>query len=72
MNRAAPSQETYQQGDSVSHRVFGNGMVLSVTPMGNDSLLEIAFEKVGTKKLMANFARLKRGAPAGKPRENGI
>lgn len=72
VNRAAPSHETYQPGDSVSHRVFGNGMVLSVTPMGNDSLLEIAFEKVGTKKLMANFARLKRGAPAGKPRENGI
>ena len=35
-------------------------MILSVTPMGNDSLLEIAFEKVGTKKLMANFARLKK------------
>ena len=35
-------------------------MVVGVTPMGNDTLLEIAFDKVGTKKLMANFARLKK------------
>jgi DNA helicase-2/ATP-dependent DNA helicase PcrA len=33
-------------------------MVLSVSPMGNDMLLEIAFDSIGTKKLMANFARL--------------
>jgi DNA helicase-2/ATP-dependent DNA helicase PcrA len=45
-------------GDTVSHKVFGKGMVLSLTPMGNDTLVEIAFEKVGTKKIMANFAKL--------------
>ena len=28
--------------------------------MGNDTLLTIAFDKVGTKKLMANFARLQK------------
>ena len=33
-------------------------MIISVTPMGNDSLLEIAFENVGTKKIMAGFAKL--------------
>ena len=33
--------------------------ILSVTPMGNDCLLAIAFEQAGTKKIMANFARLK-------------
>ena len=32
------------------------GMVLSVLPMGNDALLEIAFDEIGTKKLMANAA----------------
>jgi len=26
--------------------------------MGNDSLLEIAFDTVGTKKIMANFAKI--------------
>ena len=45
-------------GQRVRHRVFGEGMVLSVTPMGGDSLVEIAFDKVGTKKIMANFAKL--------------
>ena len=40
------------------HKVFGKGMVLTATPMGNDTMLEIAFDKVGTKTLMANFARM--------------
>ena len=43
-------------GDRVSHRTFGEGCILTATPMGNDTLLEIAFEQVGTKRLMANFA----------------
>ena len=38
--------------------VFGTGMVLTATPMGNDTMLEIAFDKVGTKTLMANFAKM--------------
>lgn len=47
-------------GDNVSHRVFGKGLVLTVTPMGGDHLFEVAFEKAGTKKIMANFAKLKK------------
>ena len=31
-----------------------------MTPMANDMLVEVIFEKVGTKKIMANFARLKK------------
>ena len=50
----------YRAGDTVKHKTFGQGMVLSATPMANDTLLEIAFEKVGTKKLFANFARLEK------------
>ena len=42
-------------------QAIGTGVVLSAQPMGNDTLLEIAFEKAGTKKLMANFARLTKG-----------
>lgn len=45
-----------QKGDMVRHKAFGRGMVLSVLPMGNDALLEIAFDEIGTKKLMANTA----------------
>ena len=33
-------------------------LIVSATPMANDTLLEVAFDKVGTKKLFANFARL--------------
>ncbi|MBQ6570122.1 MAG: UvrD-helicase domain-containing protein, partial [Clostridia bacterium] len=50
----------YNVGDSVTHPTFGKGMILSASAMGNDTLLEVAFEKVGTKKLMANFAKLKK------------
>ena len=52
---AAPMLEL-QQGDMVSHAAFGRGMVLTVTKMGGDALLEIAFDDIGTKKLMAKTA----------------
>jgi len=44
------------KGDMVEHKAFGRGMVLSVMKMGGDALLEIAFDKIGTKKLMAKTA----------------
>ncbi|CAB1249621.1 ATP-dependent DNA helicase PcrA [Ruminococcaceae bacterium BL-4] len=56
--KSHPTGVTFAPGDSVRHKTFGHGMVLSVSPMGNDMLLEIAFDSIGTKKLMANFARL--------------
>ncbi|MBQ1263736.1 MAG: ATP-binding domain-containing protein, partial [Oscillospiraceae bacterium] len=47
----------YKVGDIVRHRVFGDGLVISMTPMANDTLVEVSFE-AGTKKIMANFAKL--------------
>ena len=44
------------KGDMVNHTAFGKGMVLSVMKMGGDALLEIAFDQIGTKKLMAKTA----------------
>ena len=44
------------KGDMVLHAAFGRGMVLSVMKMGGDALLEIAFDDIGTKKLMAKTA----------------
>ena len=41
---------TYHPGDRVRHKVFGEGLIVGAMPMGSDTLLEIAFEKVGTKK----------------------
>ena len=44
------------KGDMIQHTAFGRGMVLSVMKMGGDALLEIAFDEIGTKKLMAKTA----------------
>ena len=44
------------KGDMVMHAAFGKGLVLSVMKMGGDALLEIAFDDIGTKKLMAKTA----------------
>ena len=55
---AKTTQAVYNVGMTVRHLTFGTGMILSATPMGNDTLLEIAFDKVGTKKIMAGFAKL--------------
>ena len=52
---AAPSLEL-NKGDMVLHAAFGRGMVLSVMKMGGDALLEIAFDDIGTKKLMLKTA----------------
>jgi DNA helicase-2/ATP-dependent DNA helicase PcrA len=58
--KAPSSDVSYTPGEMVIHPKFGAGMVIQAVPMGNDSMLEIAFEEVGTKKLMAAYARLKK------------
>lgn len=50
----------YEVGERVKHNVFGEGTILSVKKMSNDAMLEIAFDEKGTKKIMANFAKLQR------------
>ena len=52
--------EIYNVGDTVTHKVFGKGVVVSAKPMANDFMLEIAFEGGSTKKLMANYAKLQK------------
>ena len=59
--RRAPSATSaplmqLKAGEQVRHSAFGEGMVLSVRPMGGDALLEVSFDKVGTKKLMLKAA----------------
>ena len=46
-------------GDRIRHKTFGEGTILAMEKMGNDTMLEIGFDLVGTKKIMANFARSK-------------
>lgn len=52
--------ETFAPGDRVLHKIFGEGTVLSSKPMANDTLVEIAFDNRGTKKIMANYTKIKK------------
>ncbi|MCD8004572.1 MAG: UvrD-helicase domain-containing protein [Oscillospiraceae bacterium] len=45
-----------RRGDMVMHKAFGQGMVVSIQSAGGDALVEIAFDTVGTKKLMLKAA----------------
>ena len=61
LSTAAPAKPAagmleLNKGDMVEHTAFGTGLVLSVVKMGGDALLEIAFDKIGTRKLMAKTA----------------
>ena len=58
--KQASSSAKFSVGDTVLHKVFGKGMVTSAEPMGNDVMLEVAFDKVGTKVLMANFCKMEK------------
>lgn len=54
------SDQNFEVGNRVSHNIFGEGTVLAAKRMANDTMLEIAFDTKGTKKIMANFARIKK------------
>jgi DNA helicase-2/ATP-dependent DNA helicase PcrA len=56
--QTAVNTESFSVGDRVHHKIFGDGTVLSVTPMANDTLLEVAFDSKGTKKIMANYTKI--------------
>ena len=54
--KAAAPRMQIQAGETVEHDAFGRGLVLSVRAMGGDALVEVAFDSVGTKKLMLRMA----------------
>ena len=49
---------TFKAGDRITDAVFGEGTVLRAEPMAGDYLLEVAFDTVGTKKLMAKYRKI--------------
>ena len=55
---AEPVQENYALGDNVRHSAFGEGVIVKMTPMGGDWLVEINFALHGTKKLMLRAAAM--------------
>ena len=56
--QSAAASADYSEGERVKHKVFGEGTIISVKKMSNDAMLEVNFDSVGTKKIMANFAKL--------------
>ncbi len=57
--KAKSTVPEFSKGDMVQHDTFGRGMILSALKMGNDAMLEIAFDQIGTKRLMANAAAVR-------------
>ncbi len=51
---------TYKVGDRVSHMKFGAGEVMAIVEGGRDYEVTVDFDKVGTKKMFASFAKLKK------------
>ena len=47
---------SFALGDNVRHKAFGEGVIVKMTPMGGDYLIEINFEQIGPKKLMLRAA----------------
>ncbi len=48
----------YKEGQRVYHKKFGEGTINSLEAEGNDIKVDIEFDKVGHKRLMAKFAGL--------------
>ena len=48
----------YQVGQRVYHKKFGEGTIMKLEQEGNDIKVDLEFDKVGHKRLMAKFAGL--------------
>lgn len=58
--KPAAGKFDFKPGEIVVHRKFGEGRVISSQSFGNDAIVVVDFESVGTKRLMAAFAKLER------------
>ena len=54
--KPAAAQASYQVGDRVRHTAFHEGVIVKLTPMGGDHLVEIDFADAGVKRLMLKAA----------------
>ena len=55
-NASVKKSVSFRTGELVRHKAFGTGKIIKMTPMGGDFLIEVSFEKLGTKKLMLRAA----------------
>ncbi|MGN0669112.1 MAG: ATP-dependent helicase [Oscillospiraceae bacterium] len=52
--------ENFEVGDRVRHKIFGEGTVVGVKPVGKDAIITIDFDTKGTKPVMKNNARMEK------------
>ena len=57
-NGASSAGFDLRKGDRVHHKKFGDGLILDIQTKNGDHQLEISFDNVGTRTLMASFAKL--------------
>ena len=57
-NTAEVDLSKYSTGVRVFHKKFGEGIITKTEPEGEDLKVDISFDKVGHKRLMAKFAKL--------------
>ena len=48
----------YKIGQTIYHKKFGEGIITEIAEEGDDLKIDISFEKVGHKRLMAKYANL--------------
>ena len=59
-NATSKTSLDYTNGDRVRHMKFGEGTVTQIVEGGRDYEVTVDFDKVGTKKMFASFAKLKK------------
>jgi len=59
-NEVKTPAKSYVEGERIKHNIFGEGKIIKATAMGNDTMVEVAFDSGSNKKIMANFAKLKK------------
>ena len=52
----AAETPNFEAGDRITHKAFGPGKIEKLTKMGNDALVEVAFDSGTTKKFMLRIA----------------
>jgi DNA helicase-2/ATP-dependent DNA helicase PcrA len=57
---AAGTNLSYRVGDRVRHIKFGEGVVTAIVSGGRDYEVTVDFDRLGTKKMFAAFAKLKK------------
>ena len=56
----SPVAPPLRDGDRVRHPQFGEGLVMSCSPSGQDHEVTVAFKEGGVKRLLYSFARLEK------------